>query len=83
MAHHRLKIWPEQFQAVKNGRKTFEYRKDDRSPRFSVGDTLGLLEWDPDTKSYKGNHIEVNVTYIVRGPEFGVPNGYCVMSIKR
>ena len=82
--HHRLKTWPQQFQAIKDGRKTFEYRKDDRSPPFEIGDTLGLLEWDPVTKDYTGQHIEVDVTYVARAREdFGIPEGYCVMSIKR
>ena len=41
---HRLKIMPEFFRAVTDGRKTFELRKDDRG--FSVGDHLVLAEWD-------------------------------------
>ena len=47
MSMHELKIWPEYFLPVIEGRKTFEVRReDDRT--FAVGDTLVLREWKPD-----------------------------------
>lgn len=43
--HHELKILPPYFEAVIDGRKTFEIRKDDRG--FQAGDTVTLREYDP------------------------------------
>lgn len=44
---HELKIWPMYYEAVIDGRKKFELRKDDRGG-YKVGDTLKLREWSPD-----------------------------------
>jgi len=65
MTIHELKCWPEGFQAVVDGRKPFEVRKDDRG--FEVGDTLHLREYDPDVGTYTGRETDVRVTYIYRG----------------
>lgn len=43
---HDLKCWPEFFQDVKDGTKTFELRKNDRN--YQVRDILHLREWDKD-----------------------------------
>src|SRR5215213_7088823 len=75
---HALKIWPAEFEAVVDGRKRFEWRKDDRS--FAVGDMLRLLEWDPVFEGFTGAWCTVVVTYVLRD-QFGVPPGFCVMSL--
>lgn len=75
---HDLKCWPEPFQAIVDGDKRFEFRKDDRG--YAIGDILRLREWGPDTKDYTGWSVLREVTYIAAGG-FGIPPGYCVMSI--
>ena len=78
-----LKVWPEDYTAIAEGRKLFEYRKDDR--RFNVGDILILLEFDPngsDKGEFTGRGLRAKVTYTVRN-EPGVPDGYVVMSLER
>jgi hypothetical protein len=42
---HRLKCWPDYFEPIVDGTKTFELRKADRD--FRVGDLLDLFEFDP------------------------------------
>lgn len=56
------KIWPEYFEQVLKGKKTFELRLND----FEIedGDTLVLKEWDPGTKLYTGREIEKRVGYV-------------------
>jgi hypothetical protein len=76
---HELKTWPEFFSAIQNGTKKFECRKNDRS--FCVGDILRLKEWNPDTKSYTGRITDRMIRYILKGPQFGIEDGWCVMSI--
>ena len=81
MAEHKLKIWPEYFRLVFMGRKTFEFRPDDRDPKFEVEDVLVLEEWDPSTQEYTGRRQRCVVLQISRPEPFPVPKGYCIMSI--
>jgi hypothetical protein len=61
------KTWPEFFQAILDGRKTFELRLADFECK--PGDVLVLREWDPKTKSYTGRAVERKVTYVVKTKE--------------
>lgn len=81
MTTHVLKCWPNAFDAVKAGRKRFEWRRDDRG--YEVGDVLDLRRWDPQAPHSVGicESFRVVVIYILRG-QFGVPENYCVMSIE-
>lgn len=66
MEQHELKIWPQFFQAIIDGRKTFEVRKNDRN--FREGDQLFLREYAPDPKMYTGREMLVHVTYLTELP---------------
>lgn len=77
---HRLKTWPEYFQAVKRGDKPFEVRRADRP--YAVGDWLILEEWDSRTETYSGDSVTVEVTYLLQGGLFGVAEDYCVMGLR-
>lgn len=82
MMTHELKTWPGPFQAVVDGRKRFEIRRDDRG--FTVGDTLKLEEYDPGTgRGYALNYrwIKCEVTHIVEGERWGLLPHFVVMSI--
>lgn len=79
MKMHELKTHPEPFAAVWAGKKTFEIRNDDRG--FSDGDTLLLREYDPQIHVYSFRQVVAEVTWLVRGPAWGLPIGLCVMAI--
>ena len=48
---HALKCWPQYFQAIVSGTKTYELRRED-DRRFSCGDTLVLQEYDPQSHTF-------------------------------
>lgn len=77
---HELKTWPIFYEAIVNGSKTFEIRRNDRE--FAVGHNLLLREWDAASECYTGRSSWYVVTYILHGPQFGIEPGYCAMSIK-
>lgn len=56
------KVWPEYFQQIVDGKKTFELRLNDFD--ISEGDTMILNEWDPATKDYTGITLEKQVGYV-------------------
>ena len=77
---HDLKTLPKYFEAVKDGDKTFEVRKDDRD--FQVGDYVNLREWNGE---YTGNSFVRQITYILGRNEdekIYVPKDYVILGIK-
>ena len=69
---HDLKIWPQHFQAIRAGDKTYEIRRN-HDRKFHVGDVLKLsefvlAEYDPyradNPGSYTGRHELVLITYV-------------------
>lgn len=76
---HNLKCWPEYFVDIVAGLKTAEVRKDDR--HFSVGDTLVLHEWSPETAAYSGQSAVCEITHVLR--DFvGLQHGWCMLSLR-
>lgn len=60
--YHQLKIWPEFYRAVIDGRKRFEIREDDRG--FAVGQLVCLEEFDHLGDGYTGRSCLVEITYL-------------------
>lgn len=61
---HYKKVWPEYFQKILDGKKTYELRLADWE--CQEGDILVLQEWDPETKKFTGREIEKEVTYVAK-----------------
>lgn len=85
---HELKTDPDVFDAVADGSKTYEIRKDDRG--FAVRDILHLRKTrhtgaEMATGSglvYTGEELFATVTHILRGPVYGLQDGWCIMSVR-
>lgn len=64
MESHDLKIWPQYFDAVKAGKKTFEIRSiKDRI--FEVGDCVLLREYVYESKEYTGRSLAFRIGYVL------------------
>lgn len=77
---HLLKISPEYFMAVYQGKKKFEVRVNDRD--YREGDELILQEYLQQNKRYTGRLFSVTVTYQLEGGQFGILPGYVVLGIE-
>ena len=84
---HKLKTLARYWEAISEGRKTFEVRKNDRA--FQTGDILILEKWDNEGriyetepgKSFTPKTIRKRVTYLLQGGQFGIEAGYCVLGL--
>ena len=74
---HQLKTWPQYFEPVNRGDKTFEIRFNDRN--FTTGEYLSLQEFDPTEQSYTGRSALFRITFIT---DFEQKPGFVVMGIK-
>ena len=85
---HILKTDPEPFTQTYNGLKNFEIRKHDRA--FMEGDTILLRETKHSGAEmeqgmpliYTGREIECEIQYILHGPQYGLKDGWIIMSIE-
>ena len=84
-AIHKLKTDTEVFQAVVDGRRTFEIRFNDRD--FKVGDELVLLETIHTGEQmnygepllYSGNELRKTISYVLSG--YCLQDGWVVLGI--
>jgi ASC-1-like (ASCH) protein len=72
---HRLKTLQPYYREVKERKKNFELRLNDRD--FQVGDTVVLEEWTGE--SLTGAGITRKIKYILKDcPQYGLKEGYCI-----
>lgn len=84
---HILKTDHKVFAASKQRTKTFEIRFDDRG--YEIGDILVLQETlhtgeemrDGSPLEYTGDTVICIVNYILRGPTYGLREGWVIMSV--
>lgn len=88
MVEHKLKCWPQYFDAIERGEKPFEVRRDDRG--FQKGDRLllqrtregsnHLVDYDLDGNVRR--ELRRRITYILTGGQFGIEPGYVVLGLE-
>ena len=85
---HKVKSWPSFFEATLAGVKTHDVRRiSDRD--YQVGDTLRLMEFEPEKQQYTGREMCVRITYITsaKAPcalsEACLDPDYCILSITK
>lgn len=88
---HKLKAWPQYFDAVKRGDKPFEVRRDDRG--FQKGDILVLqrtsqeapyyVQYESDGSQFGKRPVELRkrITYVLTGGQLGIEPGYVVLGL--
>lgn len=90
MKTHELKTLAPYWDAIDNGEKPFEVRRDDRG--FQKGDILLLHRMKEDNSCYydyppgtpgKRRTLYMKITYILTGGQFGIQPGYVVMGLEK
>ena len=85
MTIHELKIQLDYYNAIVNGRKTFELRKDDRG--FRVGDLIQFRILGKNLFGLNNSFLATDlyvITYILKDvPEYGLDKDYCILGIKK
>lgn len=70
---HLLKIRKEYFEAILDGRKQFDLRRDDRD--YKVGDRIQFVV--PGSPVFEITYKLENV------PQYGLQEGFCILGIRR
>ena len=82
---HVLKTIDVYWDAILEGKKTFEVRKNDRA--FQTGDELILERWQHDKfgvlyPTVPRRMLKVRISYLLQGGQFGIEPAYCVLGFK-
>jgi hypothetical protein len=70
MTRIEKKMWPESYELVLTGQKTYDLRLADWD--VHPGDTIVFREWDPDTGEYTGRSMEKEVGYVGKTKDWEV-----------
>lgn len=81
MRAHKLKIWTEQFQAIKNGLMTAQIRRHDR--HFMPHDFILFTEFDAGQDQNTGKYIGAEILSVTLSdaPPHALMDGYCLLSV--
>lgn len=83
MKEHTIKFRGKQIcDDVYSGLKKFEYRYNDRG--YRAGDIIHPIPLDDNGQEFEHplSTVTYKILYILYGPSFGIPDGYCVFTIE-
>jgi hypothetical protein len=84
---HELKTLEQYWDAINDGRKTFEVRRNDRA--FQTGDILVIKKVDARGYYLMDGYdfgaepytLRKRITYLLQGGQFGIEPAYCVLGL--
>lgn len=85
---HAKKVLPAYFEALQEGTKTFELRREEPGePCYSVGDYLALNEYVParhaeEPDKYTGRCLFYEIVYVLRGSEL-LADGVAALGLRK
>jgi hypothetical protein len=83
---HIIKSWPQFFGPICEGTRTHELRRNDRD--YSIGDTLILKEFEPQSHHYTGRECKAEITSMTSFAQPCAVSGealnadFCILSIR-
>jgi hypothetical protein len=79
---HEVKVAPSWYNDAIKGIKTFTVRKDDRDPKYKVGDMLRKREYSAEF-GYTGRGAYFEIIYKLSDIDvLGIERGYCILGIR-
>lgn len=75
---HSLKSWPQYFRSLKNGRRRFDVRFNDRD--FQAGDKVCFQEWNPEIGQSTGQEFDTWIWGVYHDVP-GLQEGYVVLAL--
>lgn len=75
-----LKVWMNYFEDIKDHRRNFELRYNDRN--FQVGDILRLREYNEKENYYTDRQVFRIISYILSDTTFGLKDNWVVIGFE-
>jgi len=80
MITHKLKVHPQFWMPLVEGKKLFELRRNDRN--FKVADYVDLRRYDPSSIGFTGEGLSRQITYVLHPEDCpGLEPGYVILGL--
>lgn len=76
---HKIKCIEPYFTDIKEGKKQFELRRNDRD--YKCDDFIELRQFDPIKVEFSGDYLLIQITYLMLNPAY-LKEGYCAFGFR-